>query len=140
MALSSDLGLLIVAQALHGASFGAVHLAAMHHLRDRVPAELQASAQGFYAGIGHALLLGLITPVAGWLYAERGGQAFWAMAALALAGTASASRLRCARPWGVSVGHLKRACRLLKGTMRKCRSDANARRMPWRSIRTPRWC
>ena len=98
MALSSDLGLLIAAQALHGASFGAVHLAAMHHLRDRVPAELQASAQGFYAGIGHALLLGLVTPVAGWLYAASGGQAFWAMAALALAGTAISLALAMRAP------------------------------------------
>ena len=87
-ALGTDLPLLILAQALHGVSFGATHLAAMHYLRDQVPAELQASAQGFYAAIGHALLFGLVTPVAGWLYAEIGGNAFWAMAALALAGTA----------------------------------------------------
>ncbi len=86
-AAGTDLALLIPAQALHGASFGAVHLATMHHLRDRVPAELQASAQGFYAAIGNALLFGLVTPLAGWLYALLGGHAFFAMAALALAGT-----------------------------------------------------
>ncbi len=51
-AAGSDLALLIPAQALHGASFGAVHLATMHQLRDRVPPELLASAQGFYAAIG----------------------------------------------------------------------------------------
>jgi PPP family 3-phenylpropionic acid transporter len=86
-AAGTDLALLIPAQALHAASFGAVHLATMHHLRDRVPPELQASAQGFYAAIGNALLFGLVTPVAGWLYAAIGGHAFFAMAALALAGT-----------------------------------------------------
>jgi PPP family 3-phenylpropionic acid transporter len=87
-ALGTDLLWLILAQALHAMTFGATHLAAMHHLRDQVPAELQASAQGFYAAIGNALLFGLLTPVAGWLYATTGGQAFWPMAVLALAGSA----------------------------------------------------
>jgi PPP family 3-phenylpropionic acid transporter len=64
-----------------------VHVAVMYHLRDQVPAELLASAQGVYAAIGGALLLGLITPLAGWLYGSLGGHAFFAMAAIALAGT-----------------------------------------------------
>jgi MFS transporter, PPP family, 3-phenylpropionic acid transporter len=93
-ALATDLPVLIFAQALHAMSFGATHLAAMHYLRDQVPAELQASAQGFYAAIGNALLFGLITPVAGWLYAGSGGHAFWPMAALALAGSGIAFTLQ----------------------------------------------
>jgi MFS transporter, PPP family, 3-phenylpropionic acid transporter len=92
-ALSADLIVLVPAQALHAASFGAVHLAVMHYLRDRTPAELHASAQGFYAAIGTALPFGLLTPVAGWLYAAAGGGAFWAMAAIALLGTAGAANL-----------------------------------------------
>lgn len=92
-AIGTDLVLLIPAQALHGASFGAVHLAAMHHLRDRTPPELHASAQGAYAALGSALLFGIVTPVAGWLYGSIGGGAFWAMAALALAGTILAAAL-----------------------------------------------
>jgi MFS transporter, PPP family, 3-phenylpropionic acid transporter len=92
-ALSTDLAVLVPAQALHAASFGAVHLAAMHYLRDRTPAELHASAQGFYAAVGFALPFGLLTPAAGWLYGETGGGAFWAMAALALAGTSLAAAL-----------------------------------------------
>jgi PPP family 3-phenylpropionic acid transporter len=86
-AAGTDLALLIPAQALHGASFGAAHLATMHQLRDRAPPDLQASAQGFYAAIGNALLFGLVTPAAGWLYARAGGGAFFAMAGLALVGT-----------------------------------------------------
>jgi MFS transporter, PPP family, 3-phenylpropionic acid transporter len=93
----SELALLIPAQALHAASFGAVHLAVMHHLQGRVPPELQASAQGFYAAIGSALLFGLVTPLAGWLYASFGGHAFFAMAALALAGTALAATIASGR-------------------------------------------
>lgn len=92
-ALSTELLVLIPAQALHAASFGAAHLAAMHYLRDRTPPELHASAQGFYAAIGVALPFGLLTPVAGWLYGVAAGGAFWPMAALALAGTLLALRL-----------------------------------------------
>ena len=85
-ALGSDLALLAPAQMLHGASFGATYLATMHYLRDHTPPELQASAQAINASIGFALLFGLVTPVAGWLYAAAGGGAFWAMAAIALFG------------------------------------------------------
>jgi MFS transporter, PPP family, 3-phenylpropionic acid transporter len=92
-ALSTDLAVLIPAQALHAASFGAAHLATVHHLRDHTPPELQASAQGFYAAIGGALLSGLLTPLGGWLYGRTGGGAFWAMAAIALVGTIGAIRL-----------------------------------------------
>jgi PPP family 3-phenylpropionic acid transporter len=92
-ALSTELAVLIPAQALHAASFGAVHLAVMHHLRDRAPPELHATAQGFYAAIGTALPFGLLTPVAGWLFGIAGGAAFWPMAALALAGTTLAAVL-----------------------------------------------
>jgi PPP family 3-phenylpropionic acid transporter len=89
-ALSTDLAVLVPVQTLHAASFGAVHLATVHYLRAQTPLELQASAQGFYAAIGGALLSGLITPVGGWLYGRAGGEAFWAMAAIALAGTIAA--------------------------------------------------
>ena len=92
-ALSTELAVLVPAQALHAASFGAAHLAAMHYLRDHTPPELHASAQGFYAAVGTALPFGLLTPLAGWLYAIAGGDAFWAMAALALAGTVLAAML-----------------------------------------------
>jgi PPP family 3-phenylpropionic acid transporter len=92
-AFGSDLALLVPAQLLHGASFGATYLATMHYLRDHTPPALQASAQAINASVGFALLFGLVTPVAGWLYAAAGGSAFWAMAALALAGTAIAAGL-----------------------------------------------
>ena len=65
----------------------------MHYLRDHTPAALHASAQAINASIGFALLFGLMAPVAGWLYGTAGGGAFWAMAALALAGTALAATI-----------------------------------------------
>ena len=96
-AQSAELVVLVPAQALHAASFGAVHLAAMHYLRDNTPPEVHASAQGFYAAIGIALPFGLLTPIAGWLYGLIGGGAFLAMTALALAGTALAATLQPGR-------------------------------------------
>jgi len=96
-ALGSDLALLITVQLLHGASFGATYLATMHYLRDHTPRELQASAQAINASIGFALLFGLVTPVAGWLFAAAGGSAFWAMAAIAVAGTALGATLNPGR-------------------------------------------
>lgn len=83
--LSVALPVLLLVQTLHAASFGAVHLAAMLYLRDAVPAELHASAQGWYAS-ATALLFGILMPVSGWLYGAIGGRAFLAMAAVALAG------------------------------------------------------
>ena len=97
LGLSTELAVLVPAQALHAASFGAAHLAAMHYLRDRTPPERHASAQGLYAAIGTALPFGLVTPLAGWLYGVAGGGAFWAMAALALAGTSLAAALSSRR-------------------------------------------
>jgi PPP family 3-phenylpropionic acid transporter len=82
--LSVDLPVLVMAQTLHGASFGAVHLATMHYLRDAVTAGLHGSAQGSYAALS-ALLFGLLMPVSGWLYGASGGQAFLAMAVVAIA-------------------------------------------------------
>lgn len=90
-ALSTDLLVLVPAQALHAASFGAVHLATVHYLRDQAPPELHGSAQGFYAAIGGGLLTGLITPLGGWLFGRIGGASFWSMAAIALVGTVIAA-------------------------------------------------
>ncbi len=85
--LSSDLPLLVITQALHAGSFALTYLATLDYLRATTPPALQASAQGFYSAIGLAPLFGLMTPLSGWLYGNVQGQAFFAMAALAAAGT-----------------------------------------------------
>ena len=84
---STSLPLLILAQALHAGSFALCFLATLHYLRDTTPQDLQASAQGFYAAIGLAPLFGIATPFSGWLYGLVQGQAFFAMAVMAAAGT-----------------------------------------------------
>ncbi len=85
-ALFTDLPWLITTQALHAASFALTYLATLDYLRMATPPAFQASAQGFYAALGLAPLFGIITPLSGWLYDGLEGQAFFAMAAMALIG------------------------------------------------------
>ncbi|MDH3660766.1 MAG: MFS transporter [Alphaproteobacteria bacterium] len=88
--LSASLPLLVFTQGLHAASFALTMLATLQYLRQTTPPELQASAQGFYVAVGFAPLSGLISLISGWLYGAAAGQAFFAMAAMAAAGTALA--------------------------------------------------
>jgi PPP family 3-phenylpropionic acid transporter len=93
-AFATELWLLIILQALHGASFAGTYLATMVYLRTTVPPEQQSSVQGIFAAIGYAPLFGLLSPLSGWLYGQGGGHAFLAMAGLALLGTALATGLK----------------------------------------------
>jgi PPP family 3-phenylpropionic acid transporter len=72
---------LALAQLLHGATFGAMHLAAMRVLA-RQPAGRAATAQTLHASLGGGLASGLLMLAAGPLYAAAGGAGFWAMAGL----------------------------------------------------------
>jgi PPP family 3-phenylpropionic acid transporter len=88
VAVSTDLPVLVLTQAMHAGSFALTFLATLHYIRESTPPELQASAQGFYAAIGFAPLFGVVTPLSGWLYGVQAGHAFFAMAGLAAAGVA----------------------------------------------------
>jgi MFS transporter, PPP family, 3-phenylpropionic acid transporter len=101
--LSADVPVLVMVQTLHGASFGAVHLATMHYLRDAIPAGLHGSAQGCYAALS-ALLFGLLMPVSGWLYGVSGGRAFLAMTVVAVA----ASGLVVSAAWPMRLSERQR--------------------------------
>ena len=81
------LWLLLLAQVLHGASFGAHHAAAMMALTRWFPSHQQARAQALYGSVAYGLggLLGAL--LAGVLWASGGaGVAFSAASALALIG------------------------------------------------------
>ena len=71
---------LVAVQLLHGATFGAMHLAAMRALLG-LKQGLAGRAQALLASAVSASTGGLIW-LSGPLYAALGGQAFWAMAAL----------------------------------------------------------
>lgn len=85
--LFTNLPLLMFTQMLHAASFALTFLVTLHFIREITPSELQASAQGFYGALGFAPLSGLVSLISGWLYGAAGGQAFFAMAAMAAVGT-----------------------------------------------------
>ncbi|MFV0298213.1 MAG: MFS transporter [Hyphomicrobiaceae bacterium] len=83
MAFSPAIPLLIALQALHGLTFGAAHLGALHILARLVPSHAAGTAQALYASVGSGIGLGLATMAAGPLYAAYGGRAYLAMALLA---------------------------------------------------------
>jgi PPP family 3-phenylpropionic acid transporter len=91
-------------QTLHAMSFGAAHLAAIHFLTHAVPEDRAATAQGIYAAIVAGLVLGTVTIASGPLYHAFAGEAYAAMALLALVGASCAYVLM--RRWrgGAIVG------------------------------------
>jgi len=90
LANTTDVTMLFATQWLHGLTFGAAHLAAMHHMLRTVPEHMSASAQSLYSGFAIGLVMGLMMLVTGWLYAGYGGGAFYAMILLSAAGGAVA--------------------------------------------------
>ena len=81
---SDDVVVLFVAQALHGLTFGVIHLGAMFFLARAVPVNLSASAQSLYSSVSLGLIFAVAMPAAGYLYSIFGGQAFYAMAGMSL--------------------------------------------------------
>jgi MFS transporter, PPP family, 3-phenylpropionic acid transporter len=73
-------------QLLHGCTFGASHLGAMHFLARNVPPSAAASAQSLYAAVSGGLGSGLVMLAAGALYTTYGGAAYLFMALLSAAG------------------------------------------------------
>ena len=81
--LGTDVAALVVLQALHALTFGATHLAAMAFLRQAIPTHAMPLAQSLYYGLASGLVIAVVFQVSGTLYARFGGDAFFAMAALA---------------------------------------------------------
>lgn len=86
---------LAVVQVLHGATFGAMHLAAMRVLAG-LPLNQAATAQTLHSSLGVGVASGLLLLASGGLYARFGGTAFWAMAGLCGLALPLAWRLRAA--------------------------------------------
>lgn len=90
-AFTADPALLLPLQLLHGLTFGATHLGAMHFIARGVARPYSATAQMLYAAASGGIGMGLGLLLAGQLYAAIGIQAMLAMAlcaGLALAGFA----------------------------------------------------
>lgn len=93
LALTTDVNFLAASQLLHAATFGALHLGAMHFVTRAVPHEMSARAQGVYSSVALGLAPGIVMLGTGHLYDLLEGGAFLVMAAVALAGWAAALRL-----------------------------------------------
>jgi PPP family 3-phenylpropionic acid transporter len=89
-AFAAGLPALALLQLLHGLTFGAAHLGAMHHLARRLPAGQAATGQALYSALVGGLGQGFALLLAGALYGTMGGMAYLAMAAVAAAGAAVA--------------------------------------------------
>ena len=83
---TADLAVIAVVQWLHGLTFAATHLGAMHFLARAIPREHSATAQTLYAALGVGLFMGLAMILSGNLYSSLAGTAFHVMAAMSMLG------------------------------------------------------
>lgn len=89
MAFDPPLAALMVLQALHGLTYGATHIGAVHYISASVPPALAGTAQALYASVTAGIAMGLATLLAGQLYVASGALAYLAMAVLSLIGLAA---------------------------------------------------
>jgi PPP family 3-phenylpropionic acid transporter len=94
--VSAWLPLVAGLQLLHAFTFGASHLGAVHFLSRTAPSSAAASAQSLYAALSSAVGGGFVMLVAGRLYSDYGGGAYYFMAALSLAGLIGVATLHVA--------------------------------------------
>lgn len=92
-AFDPPLAILFAVQLLHGLTFGAAHLGAIHFISGSVPEACSATAQGLYASATAGIAMGAAMMAAGPLYEAFAGQAYLAMAILGVLGAAGATLL-----------------------------------------------
>ena len=83
---STELPVLLSVQALHGLTFGAAHLGAMHFIAQAAPAGYSATVQSLYNAIAMSAAIAIAVPLSGPLFEAVGGQAYYAMTVLSVAG------------------------------------------------------
>ncbi len=86
LAASTDLWVIVPAQLLHAANFGAMHLGAMLYIARAVPPGFANMAQSLYSGITVGAIMGGAMLLAGYLYETDPNAAYWSAAAMSLAG------------------------------------------------------
>ncbi len=83
-AMDPALGILFMIQILHGATFGAAHLGAVHFVSAAVPEEYAGTAQGIYASVTSGIAMGSMMAVSGLLYRTMGGESYYVMGGLGI--------------------------------------------------------
>ena len=86
MGYTDVLPALILAQALHGFTFGATHLGAIHYISETIPPNLSATAQSLLSAVVMGIAIGITTMVSGALYDAIGSQAYFPMTGMATVG------------------------------------------------------
>ena len=81
-------------QLLHGATFGAAHLGAIHFIAQRMDSAVSATSQSVYAAAVSGIGFSLASLVSGHIYATHGGAAYLPMAVMAGLGGVIAFQLR----------------------------------------------
>ncbi len=84
MGFDPGLSLLVPLQVLHGITYGAAHIGAIHFINQAVPRHASGSAQALYATVAAGLAMGIATLIAGAIYAVYGGASYFAMSALSV--------------------------------------------------------
>lgn len=97
MSLDPPLAVLVPLQVLHGLTYGAAHLGAIHFIGKAVPEEAGGTAQALYSTIAAGVMQGGATMLSGVLYARYGNGAYLAMSAMAAVGCVAS--LVLARRW-----------------------------------------
>ncbi|MBX9589186.1 MAG: MFS transporter [Hyphomonadaceae bacterium] len=86
MGFDPPLPWLMLLQMLHGLTFGAAHVGAIHFMARAVPDWQTGTSQALYASVTSGIAMGAATLVSGPLYAQYAGRAYWAMAVVAAVG------------------------------------------------------
>ena len=77
---------LLAVQVLHGLTFGATHLGAVHYISRTFPEGRQGTVQALHSSVTAGIAMAGATALAGVLYAGYGAASYLAMAAFALVG------------------------------------------------------
>jgi MFS transporter, PPP family, 3-phenylpropionic acid transporter len=94
MAFDPPLALLVPLQVLHGLTYGACHLGAMHFIQARVPEQQAGTMQALYSTVTAGIGMGGALILAGYAYKAAGGLSYLTMTVLAVAGLLAGLSLR----------------------------------------------
>lgn len=107
MGFDPGLATLVPLQILHGVSYGASHIGAIHFISQAVPLRAAGSAQALYATVAAGVAMGFATLIAGWFYARYGGASYFAMVVIALVALAASVRLNARWSGGLLIDRAK---------------------------------
>ena len=84
--ITDALPALLFLQILHGVTFGATHLGAIHFIAQRMNTSISATAQSIYAAAVSGIGFSIASLISGHLYVAHGSGAYFVMAAMAGSG------------------------------------------------------